>query len=48
MALTFQTEVSDGVRTLYPVSFDFLSQAYVYVYAGDHKGYKTQVSYIGS
>lgn len=46
MALTFQTEVSDGVRTTYPVSFDFLSQAYVYVYVGDHAGYQVQVSYI--
>ena len=48
MALTFQTEVSDGVRTTYPVSFDFLSQAYVYVYVGDHAGYQVQVSYIWS
>lgn len=46
MALTFQTEVSDGVRTTYPVSFDFLSQAYVYVYVGDHSGYQVQVSYV--
>lgn len=48
MALTFQTEVSDGVRTTYPVSFDFLNQAYVYVYVGDHSEYQVQVSYVWS
>lgn len=45
MALTFQTEVSDGVRTTYSVGFDFLSKDTIYVYTGAHAGYAEQITY---
>lgn len=45
MALTYHIEESDGVKTLFPVHFAYLSQSDVYVYAGDHGDYAKQVSY---
>ena len=40
-------EVSDGVRTVYPISFDlgYLSKDYVYVYQGEHADYNNQLVY---
>ncbi|QMP18298.1 hypothetical protein phiV141_39 [Vibrio phage phiV141] len=45
MAYSYQEEVSNGVRTLYPVEFDFINQDDVYVYTGEHADYEDQVSY---
>lgn len=45
MAQTIRAFTSDGVRTLYPVSFDlgYVSRDYVYVYSGND--YTNQLSY---
>lgn len=45
MAYSYQEEVSNGVRTLYPVEFDFINQDDVYVYTGEHPDYTNQVNY---
>lgn len=45
MGLSFQQEVSDGVRSTYTVSFPFLSQDYIFVYAGEDTEYTNQLSY---
>lgn len=45
MPYSYQREVSDGVRTLYPVNFDFVNKEDVYVYVGADDTYAQQVQY---
>lgn len=45
MGLSFQQEVSDGVRSTYTTTFDFLDKENIFVYTGKHADYATQLSY---
>lgn len=45
MAFSYQEEVSDGVRTLYPVSLQYVNPSDIYVYVGDHSGYMNQLDW---
>ena len=45
MPLTYQVEVSDGVRVSYPLQMDYLNKSDIYVYKGGHADYTQQLSY---
>lgn len=45
MAFTYLKLVSDGVRTLYPINFEYVSKSDVFVYKGTHADYANQLKW---